>query len=149
MNMPVLIYLWVTPLQAVYMSNRGEAPQVLAKGVYVVSNGLMSDPWEKTARLRKRFTQEFLPMLQLPDLATTELNAAAWDILQDERKVAFELLPQTGISLEMETLLSSTLFKVQCTEHVVPIFYVCRRSNLYGWKKHNMVSKKEILCSNS
>ena len=45
--------------QAVYMSNRGEAPQVLAKGVYVVSNGLMSDPWEKTARLRKRFTQEF------------------------------------------------------------------------------------------
>jgi len=26
--------------QAVYMSNRGEAPQVLPKGVYVVSNGL-------------------------------------------------------------------------------------------------------------
>lgn len=33
--------------QAVYMSNRGEAPQVLANGVYVVSNGLMSDHWEK------------------------------------------------------------------------------------------------------
>ena len=97
--------------QAVYMSNRGEAPQVLAKGVYVVSNGLMSDPWEKTARLRKRFTQEFLPMLQLPDLATAELNAAAWDILQDERKVASELLPQTGISLEMEALLSSTFIQ--------------------------------------
>ena len=32
--------------QAVYMSNRGEAPQVLANGVYVVSNGLMSDHWE-------------------------------------------------------------------------------------------------------
>jgi uncharacterized protein with NRDE domain len=29
------------------MSNRGEAPQVLANGVYVVSNGLMSDHWEK------------------------------------------------------------------------------------------------------
>lgn len=97
--------------QAVYMSNRGEAPQVLAQGVYVVSNGLMSDPWEKTARLRKRFTQEFLPMLQLPDLATAELNAAAWDILQDERKVAPELLPQTGISLEMEALLSSTFIQ--------------------------------------
>ncbi len=66
--MQVLIYLWVITTQAVYMSNRGEAPQVLAKGVYVVSNGLMSDPWEKTARLRKRFTQEFLPMLQLPIL---------------------------------------------------------------------------------
>ena len=33
--------------QAVYMSNRGEAPQVLANGVYVVSNGLMSEHWEK------------------------------------------------------------------------------------------------------
>ncbi len=97
--------------QAVYMSNRGEAPQALVKGVYVVSNGLMSDPWEKTARLRKRFTQEFLPMLQLPDLASAELNAAAWDILQDERKVAPELLPQTGISLEMEALLSSTFIQ--------------------------------------
>ncbi|EMP7319845.1 NRDE family protein, partial [Acinetobacter baumannii] len=46
--------------QAVYMSNRGEAPQVLANGVYVVSNGLMSDHWEKTRHLRTRFTQEFL-----------------------------------------------------------------------------------------
>ncbi len=56
--MQVLIYLWVITTQAVYMSNRGEAPQVLAKGVYVgCHNGLMSDPWEKTARLRKRFTQ--------------------------------------------------------------------------------------------
>ena len=50
-------------------------------------------------------------MLQLPDLATAELNAAAWDILQDERKVANELLPQTWISLEMEALLSSTFIQ--------------------------------------
>lgn len=97
--------------QAVYMSNRGEAPQLLAKGVYVVSNGLMSDPWEKTAHLRKRFTQEFLPMMQLPDMAQTSLHAAVWDILQDERKVANELLPQTGIALEMEALLSSTFIQ--------------------------------------
>ena len=97
--------------QAVYMSNRGEAPQLLAKGVYVVSNGLMSDPWGKTAHLRKRFTQEFLPMMQLPDMAQTTLHAAVWDILQDERKVANELLPQTGIALEMEELLSSTFIQ--------------------------------------
>ncbi|TXJ02279.1 MAG: NRDE family protein, partial [Acinetobacter sp.] len=50
--------------QAVYMSNRGEAPQVLANGVYVVSNGLMSEDWQKTQHLRKRFSQELLPMLQ-------------------------------------------------------------------------------------
>lgn len=50
------------------MSNRGEAPQVLAHGVYVVSNGLMSEDWYKTRHLRKRFTQEFLPMLEMDRL---------------------------------------------------------------------------------
>lgn len=96
--------------QAVYMSNRGEAPQVLAKGVYVVSNGLMSEHWEKTAHLRKRFTQEFLPMLQ-DNANQDDIENAAWDILEDERKVIPELLPATGISYEMEQLLSSTFIQ--------------------------------------
>ncbi|MBJ9984265.1 NRDE family protein [Acinetobacter sp. S40] len=96
--------------QAVYMSNRGEAPQVLAKGVYVVSNGLMSEHWEKTKHLRIRFTQEFLPMLQM-GIKEDELEYAAWDILEDERKVIPDLLPRTGISPEMEELLSSTFIQ--------------------------------------
>ena len=97
--------------QAVYMSNRGEAPQVLANGVYVVSNGLMSEDWQKTQHLRKRFSQELLPMLQQQQISEAELHTAVWDILQDERKVANELLPQTGIALEMEALLSSTFIQ--------------------------------------
>jgi len=97
--------------QAVYMSNRGEAPQVLANGVYVVSNGLMSEDWQKTRHLRKRFTQEFLPMLQQPQILESELRHAAWDILEDERKVIADLLPDTGISNEMEALLSSTFIQ--------------------------------------
>lgn len=99
--------------QAVYMSNRGEAPQVLPKGVYVISNGLMSENWEKTRHLRKRFTQEFLPLLQLNEQQQKnyDLEYAAWDILQDQRKIAKELLPNTGISTEMELLLSSTFIE--------------------------------------
>ena len=97
--------------QAVYMSNRGEAPQVLAKGVYVVSNGLMTEHWEKTKHLRKRFTQEFLPMLQHADTPEADLEVTVWDILEDERKIIPELLPQTGISAEMEELLSSTFIQ--------------------------------------
>lgn len=97
--------------QAVYMSNRGEAPQVLPKGVYVVSNGLMTEHWEKTKHLRKRFTQEFLPMLQESYILQRELEATAWDILEDERKIIPNLLPQTGISLDMEELLSSTFIR--------------------------------------
>lgn len=97
--------------QAVYMSNRGEAPQVLAKGVYVVSNGLMTEDWEKTKHLRKRFTQEFLPMLQLAEMPEADIRSAVWDILEDERKIIPELLPNTGISVEMEELLSSTFIQ--------------------------------------
>ncbi|MEZ2902391.1 NRDE family protein [Acinetobacter terrestris] len=97
--------------QAVYMSNRGEAPQVLAKGVYVVSNGLMTEHWEKTKHLRKRFTQEFLPMLQHADTPEADLEVTVWDILEDERKIIPERLPQTGISTEMEELLSSTFIQ--------------------------------------
>ncbi|KAB0629598.1 NRDE family protein, partial [Burkholderia stagnalis] len=97
--------------QAVYMSNRGEAPQVLANGVYVVSNGLMSEDWQKTQHLRKRFTQEFLPMLQQAQISEAELRHVAWDILEDERKVIADLLPDTGISTEMEALLSSTFIQ--------------------------------------
>lgn len=97
--------------QAVYMSNRGEAPQVLAHGVYVVSNGLLTEHWEKTRHLRKRFTQEFLPMMQHPDIPESDLYYAVWDILEDERKIIPELLPKTGISHEMEQLLSSTFIQ--------------------------------------
>jgi uncharacterized protein with NRDE domain len=97
--------------QAVYMSNRGEAPQVLANGVYVISNGLMTEHWEKTRHLRKRFTQEFLPMLQQTDISENELEFACWDILEDERKILTDLLPNTGISEEMEELLSSTFIQ--------------------------------------
>ena len=99
--------------QAVYMSNRGEAPQILAKGVYVVSNGNMSDAWEKTRHLRKRFTQELLPLMQLniEQQQDYDLEYAVWDILEDERKIEIELLPETGISTEMEALLSSTFIQ--------------------------------------
>ncbi|MCJ0829272.1 NRDE family protein [Acinetobacter sp. NIPH1876] len=97
--------------QAVYMSNRGEAPQVLANGVYVVSNGLMSEDWEKTKHLRQRFTQELLPMLQQTQMTESVIDAAAWDILEDERKVIANLLPDTGINPEMEALLSSTFIQ--------------------------------------
>lgn len=97
--------------QAVYMSNRGEAPQVLAKGVYVVSNGLMTEHWEKTKHLRKRFTQEFLPMLQQAAVPEADVEYAVWDILEDERKVIPELLPNTGINAQMEELLSSTFIQ--------------------------------------
>lgn len=97
--------------QAVYISNRGEPAQVLPAGVFIVSNGILSDDWAKTRHLRKRFTQEFLPMLQLPQIDEAAIQHAAWDLLEDERKLSIELLPQTGIDPEVELLLSSTFIQ--------------------------------------
>lgn len=116
--------------QAVYLSNRGEAPQVLPAGVYVLSNGILSDDWAKTRHLRQRFTQEFLPLLQLEQTLDATIENLAWDLLEDERKVAMNQLPQTGIAPAFEQLLSSTFIQ---SEH-----YGTRCSNLLrmgqeGW----------------
>jgi uncharacterized protein with NRDE domain len=71
----------------------------------------MTEHWEKTKHLRKRFTQEFLPMLQQSHILQSDLETTAWDILEDERKIIPDLLPQTGISQDMEELLSSTFIQ--------------------------------------
>jgi uncharacterized protein with NRDE domain len=125
--------------QAVYMSNRGEAPQVLPRGVYVVSNGLMSEGWEKTRHLRKRFTQEFLPLLQQPNAA--DLEFAVWDILEDQRKILPELLPETGISSEMEQLLSSTFIQsanygTRCSN------FLCLKEHIWLWLEKNQYGEQ-------
>ena len=50
-------------------------------------------------------------MLQREQSSEAELQYAVWDILEDERKIIPELLPDTGISAEMEALLSSTFIQ--------------------------------------
>lgn len=119
--------------QAVYMSNRGEAPQVLARGVYVVSNGLMSEGWEKTRHLRQRFTQEILPLLQQD---TAQVETAVWDVLEDQRQILPELLPETGISRQMEQLLSSTFIQspnygTRCSN------FLCLKQQQWLWLEKN------------
>lgn len=131
--------------QAVYMSNRGEKAQVLPKGVYVVSNGLMTEHWEKTRHLRKRFTQEFLPMLQQENISEEELEFTVWDILEDERKADEDLLPDTGIPIELETLLSSTFIQspnygTRCSN------FLRLKNNVWNWqeKQQNHAQKKIV-----
>lgn len=92
--------------QAVYMSNRGEAPQLLPAGVYVMGNGLISHHWEKDARLRQRFVQELLPVVQRDQDMRLHLDIA-WQLLDDQRTVPLHLLPVTGVEPELEQQLSA------------------------------------------
>lgn len=90
--------------QAVYMSNRGVAPYILESGIYVISNGLMSDKWAKTDYLRQRFIQELFPLLQQNHKLNDTILNKGWDILQDAHQQ--HDLPHTGVSLALEKLLS-------------------------------------------
>lgn len=81
-----------------WVSNRAAAPQRLAPGVYGVSNHLLDTPWSKVVR-GKRLLGSLLqsapavePLLEL--LADTSLSA------DDD-------LPDTGVGLERERLLSA------------------------------------------
>lgn len=116
-----------TNQQAVMVSNRGQAPQALPAGLHVFSNGEMQSYWAKTARLRMRVRQELLPLLQtnqanfadiklknaeiitkkrdINDLNDWQKNAFA--CLSDTSLVADDDLPDTGVPLMIEKVLSS------------------------------------------
>ena len=95
--------------QAVVVSNMGTAPTVLASGLYVLSNGLIDEPWPKVECLRQRVSQEVLPLIMQRN--SRNWKAAAFDVLTDTRVAEDAQLPQTGIGIEMERLLSSVFIQ--------------------------------------
>ena len=116
--------------QAVMLNNRGHGIEVLANGLYVLSNGEPNDAWFKTERLRGRVRQEVLPLVaeQIADMKMTDeeqatqlptqlsnqlLNSqadwqtAAFAVLTDTVQAPVEQLPPTGLSPDAEMALSS------------------------------------------
>jgi uncharacterized protein with NRDE domain len=89
--------------QAVVVSNRGTAPTPLGAGLYVLSNALLDTPWSKVERLRRRVTQEVLPLFAQ---AQADCEDAAFAVLSDQTLAADDELPDTGIGLEWERMLS-------------------------------------------
>jgi uncharacterized protein with NRDE domain len=87
---------------AFYLGNRSPsvAPQPLLSGRYVLSNHLLDTPWPKAERLR----------LALDTFPLQELGASltpVFDILKDNTQACDTTLPDTGLPLERERLLSS------------------------------------------
>jgi uncharacterized protein with NRDE domain len=71
-------------------------------------------------------------MLQQSNILQSELETTAWDILEDERKIITDLLPQTGISQDMEELLSSTfiqspIYGTRCSN------FLCMTHEQWSW----------------
>lgn len=96
--------------QAVVFGNRGTPPTPLASGLYVLSNGLISEPWPKMERLRLRVMQEVVPMLLTTPAGQSIPNEVVnntWQILNDHLQANDSDLPITGISPDVEKVLSS------------------------------------------
>ena len=93
-------------MQAVIVNNRGHAPTPLYAGIHVISNGQPEDSWFKTERLRGRLRQEVLPLIA-ENSAPEYWQHAAFDVLSDHTPASANQLPDTGIAVEIEKVLSS------------------------------------------
>jgi uncharacterized protein with NRDE domain len=83
-----------------YWSNRtGAAPRALAPGFYGLSNGALDAPWPKLTRTRARLAE----MLAVGPPGTEALL----ELMADRTPAPDHDLPDTGIGLERERLLSA------------------------------------------
>lgn len=82
-----------------YYSNREERdPRWLAPGIYGLSNHLLDTPWPKLAAAKKAFSAS---MKQLP------ASAPFFELLADREIVPDAHLPETGVPIEWERILSA------------------------------------------
>lgn len=83
-----------------YLSNRASAPRLLEPGTYGLSNHLLDTPWPKVVQVREQLRET---------VATSQdLNVAAlMPLLADTRLAPDQDLPQTGVSLDLERMLSA------------------------------------------
>lgn len=84
-----------------WTSNRGAGPRCLDPGIYMLSNHLLDTPWPKVETLRAGFSEQ----LQNPE------PEALLALLEDEREAADIDLPDTGVGLSMERLLSAPFIR--------------------------------------
>lgn len=101
-----------------YFSNRaGGGPQLLEPGVHGLSNHLLDSSWPKVERGKRALSE----LLAHGDAISTE---AVFQFLADRTLVADESLPDTGVGLEVERVLSplfiaSPVYGTRCSTVVL------------------------------
>lgn len=85
-----------------WYSNVGGERQLLAPGIYGVSNHLLDTPWPKLQAAKSALARA---LDALPE------DDALFDLLRDDGIHPDEALPRTGVSLEWERVLSSAFVK--------------------------------------
>lgn len=89
--------------QLLYYSNHSERPRSLRRGIYALSNGVLSDSWPKAEESKVAFTRAI--SCRTPDLD------ALFEIMQNQRTYPEHMLPRTGLAPDVETALSAAFVK--------------------------------------
>jgi uncharacterized protein with NRDE domain len=82
-----------------FYSSRAEAPQAISSGIYGLSNRLLDTPWPKVKRGKKLLKAAL-------EKKGDELEESLFALLADRRIPPDDDLPQTGVGLEWERILS-------------------------------------------
>jgi uncharacterized protein with NRDE domain len=92
-----------TPSSLFYFSNRGGPPTEIPSGVHGLSNHLLNTPWPKVERGQSALRR----VVEDRDFSVEEI----FEVLADDARAEDLALPQTGVTLEMERLLSPLFIK--------------------------------------
>jgi uncharacterized protein with NRDE domain len=111
-----------------YYSNKNSDIHHLAPGIYGLSNHLLNTPWPKILRAKNKFCYALsrFPMVQSQPL---------FRILQDTWRPPDNDLPDTGIGLEWERILSPMF--------IVSDVYGTRSSSVIIWKENGQIEFSE------
>jgi uncharacterized protein with NRDE domain len=92
-----------TPDELYYYSNYRNAIEQIPEGIHGLSNHLLNTPWPKV----KRGIENFQTVLKKPNFTPDDF----FEFLYDHEQAPDDQLPDTGIGLERERVLSSMFIK--------------------------------------
>ena len=90
-----------------YYSNITNSVQHVQPGIHGLSNGLLNSEWPKVSKGK----MELERILSMRGLAREKLIEELFDLLTDEQGAPDHQLPQTGVPIEMERMLSPLFIK--------------------------------------
>jgi len=107
-----------------YYSNRQGTPQLLSAGVYGLSNHLLDTPWPKVVRGKRSLAA------LLAEGGTLEAEEL-FSMLADRSVAPDQLLPDTGVGLELERALSAIFIATpKYGTRASTLLFIDRRDNL-------------------
>jgi uncharacterized protein with NRDE domain len=107
-----------------YFSNRGSEPEEIGSGVHGLSNHLLNTPWPKVEQGRKALMR----LISRSNLDVEEV----FKVLADDARASDEALPETGVGVELERMLSPLFIKSQS--------YGTRSSTVVLFNRHQEVT---------